>query len=180
MQTLLDVKPIDIIDGIEYYEYPLITYYWISKQGEVYNANTCQKLKTSISRNSKGYGYYTANLCRKRVKLHRMLAETFLSPVAGKVLVDHISRNSLDNRLENLRWCNHADNAQNRGSAKNATSKYVGVWTVGSSDKPRYKVGINCNGIKYHVGYFTCEDNAARAYNKKAAEIGSISFNNIK
>ena len=41
--------------------------------------------------------------------------------------IDHINRDGLDNRKENLRFCTHQENSRNRGKFKNNTSGFLGV-----------------------------------------------------
>jgi hypothetical protein len=85
------------------------------------------------------------------------------------VMFDHINRDFLDNRKCNLRECNHAQNSANRAKMRNCSSKYKGVnynWHSG-----QWKVSLCCNKIKYHLGYFWDEKEAARAYNRKAFEL---------
>ena len=85
-------------------------YYLCDKKGNIYN-KTGRMLKQFI-----GQGNY------KRLKLkghhytaHRIIAQTFLpTPEPEKKFVDHINRNSLDNRLENLRWVTGNENNLNR------------------------------------------------------------------
>lgn len=48
--------------------------------------------------------------------VHRMVAELFVPNTENKPEVDHINRNSHDNRAVNLRWVTHAENMQNKKS----------------------------------------------------------------
>ena len=60
-------------------------------------------------------GYLQVNVPkRKDLKLvHRIVAETFIENPRGCREVDHINRNKLDNRAENLRWVTHKENMSN-------------------------------------------------------------------
>jgi group I intron endonuclease len=55
-------------------------------------------------------------------------------------------------------------------SPGNHTSKYVGVYWYGRIEK--WSTRIIKNGKTYFMGYFDNEDDAARAWNKKAIELG--------
>ena len=48
--------------------------------------------------------------------VHRMVAELFVSNPDSFTEVDHINRNSHDNRAVNLRWVTHTENMQNKKS----------------------------------------------------------------
>jgi hypothetical protein len=49
---------------------------------------------------------------KRRVYLHRLLAEIFLANPLGFKEVNHKNGDKDDNRLENLEWCSHLENMQ--------------------------------------------------------------------
>lgn len=80
--------------------------------------------------------------------------------------LDHKNRNRADNRIENLRKCDDARNAKNAGIRKTNRSGYKGVsWKTQVS---KWVVQIQVDGVKKHVGYFTSEIDAAKAYDVEA------------
>ena len=46
------------------------------------------------------------------VRVHRLMAETFLHPTQDRPFVNHIDGNKLNNHLENLEMCNNSENVQ--------------------------------------------------------------------
>lgn len=96
------------------------------------------------------------------VSMHRQI----MAP-QGKILVDHINRNPLDNRKANLRFATHSQNSMNcRMQKRNATSKYKGVRFIKRVN--RWTVRIAYNKKQKYLGTFTDEKEAAEAYNEAA------------
>lgn len=80
--------------------------------------------------------------------------------------VDHINGDTLDNRKENLRLVTHSQNIINSKKRKNCTSKYKGVFRNKKANKWQAQIRVKQKAI--HLGYFTDEVKAAKAYNKAA------------
>ena len=85
----------------------------------------------------------------------------------GKEQADHRNHNTLDNRRGNLRKCSRSQNQHNQRPRKGGTSKYKGVcWNRG-----RWQTGIQENGKQVNISRHKSEEDAARAYNKRATEL---------
>lgn len=80
------------------------------------------------------------------------------------ICVDHIDRNTLNDRIENLRAATKAENAKNSHSRKNSTSKYLGVY----KKRNKWAAEIRHEGKRKHLGHFNDEKEAALAYNLAA------------
>lgn len=65
-----------------------------------------------------GYKFIECGRLKKRIRVHRIVAETFIPNPDNKPEVDHINRIRTDNRVENLHWVTRLENAQNRGPRK--------------------------------------------------------------
>lgn len=72
---------------------------------------------------SNGIQYYRVSLTdesghHKKFTIHRLVMTTFVENPNNYSDIDHINRNSLDNRLENLRWCSRKMNMANENTKK--------------------------------------------------------------
>ena len=97
----------------------------------------------------------------KTLLLHRVL----LNAKKGEY-VDHISRDTLDNRRSNLRLCNNMQNTWNRKMHKNNKVGFKGVTRNLNKTKP-WTARIDANG-PHHLGVFKTKEEAANAYNEAA------------
>lgn len=63
-----------------------------------------------------GSGYYQVSLSRdnkiKSYSVHRLVAEAFIPNPHNYPCVNHRNENKLDDRVENLEWCDHLYNVQ--------------------------------------------------------------------
>jgi hypothetical protein len=110
---------------------------------------------------SKGYLYAAR---RDRIdevsillKMHRdILGLTY----KDENIVDHINRNGLDNRKDNLRLVNKSINGYNCKTYNNNPSGYRGV----TKRKTKWRSAIRINGKLKHLGTFSNIRDAAIAY----------------
>jgi hypothetical protein len=91
---------------------------WVSSFGRmkhVYKSRQQVKTERITLGNITSSGYRKTDVRGKKKYVHRLVLEAFTSVDEGiDKLVDHIDRNPLNNRLENLRWVDHKENASNR------------------------------------------------------------------
>ena len=102
-------------------------------------------------------GHYAARTEEKRtVFLHNVIMQP-----TDNLVVDHINRNSLDCRKENLRLITRGENLRNRTKIR-GTSLFYGV-AYFTTNKWRAYVTVNSKHL--HLGLYPTEKLAALAYN---------------
>jgi hypothetical protein len=84
--------------------------YLVSISGEIYSIKTKKLLKQMQT--EKGYLVVElwVNYKRKSVKVHRLVAETFIENPFGKKEINHKDGNKSNNHVNNLEWCSRTEN----------------------------------------------------------------------
>lgn len=143
LETLVDI---DDLEKIKNYN---VTWYGNERNGNVY----------VVANNSFIEGK------AKVIKLHQLILDF---PSRNKELVvDHINRDTLDNRKENLRIVTRVENAQNSGLPSNNKS---GVKGVHFNEKDKVWVArISINGKRKSLGTHHNKEDAIKA--RKDAEL---------
>lgn len=106
--------------------------------------------------------------------MHRLI----LGITDKNIFGDHIDHNGLNNQFSNLRACSNIENLRNKKIKEGYSSIYKGVsfhkiWR-------KWQVRIKGDGKRTHIGYFTDEVEAAKAYDTAAktlfGEFANLNF----
>lgn len=98
--------------------------------------------------------------------------------ITGYTMTDHIDHDGLNNQRSNLRPATTTQNNRNKRPSLGRSSSYKGVgWNRGVR---KWKAGITVGRRPVHLGYFTLEEDAARAYDAAALEcFGEFAYLNF-
>ncbi|AIA65113.1 HNH homing endonuclease [Enterococcus phage IME-EFm1] len=94
--------------------------YQVSNLGNFRKTNKCNATKLGYSIGKNGYKKVSLSNDKTRLTkyLHRLVAETFIPNPENKPTVDHVNRDRLDNRVENLRWATYSEQRSNQTSGE--------------------------------------------------------------
>lgn len=114
-------------------------------------------------------GYVVIKVKGRTIYLHKRI-------LTNDSEVDHINRNKLDNRRENLRYATSSQNKCNRALQSNNTSGYRGVYKM----RTCWTAKIKLNGKQVVLGTFITKEEAALTYDiaakKHYGEFAQLNF----
>jgi hypothetical protein len=151
--------------------------YSVSNLGRVRNERTGRVLKPGTNPTI-GYHYVVLHVNGKRKNhyVHRLVAVAFVANTDPecRMQVDHIDGVRVHNLASNLRWVTRSENMMNsRGrlsfAGSTPSSKYKGVSF--HKGRGKWRVSIKADGKQQHLGLFSSELEAARAYDAAALEM---------
>jgi hypothetical protein len=133
--------------------------YSVSNLSRVRNNETGKFLKACKD----GRGYLQVQLSKNKIpkmfSIHRLIGIYFIENVNNYEMMDHINRNRLDNRVENLRWVSSSQNQANKGKKQNTSSTFIGVYFNKASNKWLSRIQINKK--RKYLGLFNTEIEAS-------------------
>lgn len=108
--------------------YKALPRFTVSESGDIFSTKTKEKIKTCVDK--RGYERISvivgsrSDNSRKHlnIKIHRMVAETFIENPNNLQTVNHKDGNKLNNAVSNLEWLTSADNI--RHAHRNGLIKY--------------------------------------------------------
>jgi hypothetical protein len=100
---------------------------------------------------------------------HQYIHQFIIGTPEKGLEIDHIDGNKLNNQKINLRVVTHQQNMMNKRKLTKGFSIYKGVYLDKRNQKWNVKICINWERI--HLGTFTNEEDAGRAY-----DIGAIKY----
>ncbi len=134
--------------------------YEIFQDGRVKNIKTERFLTQHIDTT----GYYKVTLSKKgkqkTFRIHRLIGKVFLENPNNYKTIDHINRNKLDNRLDNLRWASSTTQRLNQKNRKNKLNEHN--ISIRKNYKKKYCVQIRRPNINICKLFYTLEE--AKAY----------------
>jgi hypothetical protein len=145
--------------------------YFVSNYGNIKNLSG---MKLKPFKDSKGY--LMVDICKKSIKIHKIVAEVFLNiktTIKFDLKIDHINNDRTDNRASNLQVLTNRENIIKSIDKSKTSSKYIGVSKC--KDSGKWESYITRNNKKINLGRFTDEYQAHLAYKNAVQEIDKCS-----
>lgn len=114
--------------------------YYLTDSGQLFNISTGKEFIPCIN----NFGYRKLKIAGKTRLLHQLVMECFGPPKPSeKHQIDHINRDKLDNRIDNLRWVTPRENCNNR-----RTSNPIGERSIDFPNEKEYQRYYNKKHIE--------------------------------
>jgi hypothetical protein len=134
--------------------------YFISRDGNVISRKGKKDLIMKQHIRGKTSPYLCVNLSKngkkKKFFVHILVGKAFIPNPNNYTCIDHINRNKLDNRIENLRWADFFINNNNRGLHKN--NKLKEKYIIYVKTKNRFRFQIQRKDLKISKSFKTLEE----------------------
>lgn len=121
-------------------------------------------------------GYIKIKVLQKIYFAHR-LAWLYMTGSWPENEIDHVDNNPSNNVFSNLRAATKSENAQNRGNRKGTVSRFKGVRFDLQRNKWLACIWLNDLKKEKRIGFFSSEDEAAKAYRAEAEVLHGEFFN---
>ena len=112
---------------------------------------------------NKAGGYLVVRINKRLYRLHRLIYLWMTGDLP--YFVDHMNRNTQDNRWNNLRAATHSQNQANNGRRR--TLPYRGI----TLRRSKYVAQCSYKGRPQYLGSFNNMEDAARAYDQRAKQL---------
>lgn len=145
----------DYIDGV---------LYWAEIPRDYFNSNVAYgtfngKLRGKPAGKKEKRGYVRVKVKGKMYSAHRIIFYKFNGYLPDSI--DHIDRNTGNNKIDNLRAASNSNNIANSNLRVDNTSGFKGVGFVKATGK--WRATVKKNGKYVYCKYFTDKDEAIKA-----------------
>lgn len=120
-----------IFNNVEFYKIENFEGYYVSSLGQILSVprkycNNYRILKFKYDKNNYSLVKISINAKRIMLKVHRIVAKTFIPNIENKPQVNHINGIKTDNRVENLEWVTNLENNKHSWTYLNRVSSLKG------------------------------------------------------
>ncbi len=141
--------------------------YKATNQGEIISCPRKWQTKYMILKpmeDINGYLYVglSKNGKAKSIKVHKLIALTFIGIRPNRLVINHIDRNRKNNKISNLEYITTRENVNHSFIDKKISSQYPGVCFY--KKNKQWGAYIQIKKEKHFLGLFKEENNAANAY----------------
>ena len=152
----------------ELIDHLMANYTYDRDKGQVFNNRMG---KPALGLTNKGYQYVVSYLNNKHL-VHRAHHVVWFFEYGEwpTSCMDHIDGVKTNNHYTNLRLVTNRENTQAYYKSQKTSSPYQGVYW--RKDRKKFYVHIMVKNKQTHIGAFTCELEAARAYDKALVGLG--------